>query len=173
MTGAELISKVFLPVSLAIIMLGMGMGLMPSDFTRIVKYPKAILVGLTNQFILLPIIGFSLAVSFDLNPTMAVGLIILASCPGGVVSNLITQLCKGNIALSVTLTAIAIVLSIITIPFILSFALEYFGKETDLIINLPILDTIVQIMIIVVIPISTGMLILRLKPHFAKRMKYT
>lgn len=171
MTVTELISKVFLPISLAIIMLGMGMGLMPSDFTRIVKYPKAILIGLTNQFILLPIIGFSLAVSFDLNPTTAVGLIILASCPGGVVSNLITQVCKGNIALSVTLTAIASVLSIITIPFILSFALEYFGKGTDLIINLPILDTIVQIMIIVVIPISTGMLILRLKPHFAKRMK--
>lgn len=170
MTAAEIISKVFLPLSLAIIMLGMGMALIPSDFTRILKNPKAILIGLTNQVIFLPIIGFSLAIAFNLNPVMAVGLMILATCPGGPTSNLITQICRGNVALSVTLTAIASVLSVLTIPFILSYVLEYFGTDTNVTIKLPILDTILQIMVITIIPISIGMLICRFKTKFAKRM---
>ncbi|MFT4684500.1 MAG: BASS family bile acid:Na+ symporter [Flavobacteriales bacterium] len=173
MTAAELISNVFLPISLAIIMLGMGMTLIPADFTRIIKYPKAILLGLTNQLVFLPIIGFSLAIAFDLNPIMAVGLMILATCPGGATSNLITQVCKGNIALSVTLTAIASIASILTIPFILSFALEYFGSDAGATIKLPIMETILQIMVITVIPISIGMLIRKFKAKFAKRMEKT
>jgi BASS family bile acid:Na+ symporter len=171
MTIVELISKVFLPLSLAIIMLGMGMTLIPNDFTRIIKYPKAILIGLTNQLILLPMIGFLLAIAFNLNPVMAVGLMILASCPGGPTSNLITQVCKGNIALSVTLTALASVLSILTIPLILSYALEYFGSGNDVTIKLPIIDTIIQILGITVIPISIGMLIRKHKVNFAKRLE--
>ena len=171
MTVAEIISKIFLPISLAIIMLGMGMTLVLNDFTRIFKYPKAALIGLTNQLVLLPIIGFFLAITFNLNSTMAVGLMILATCPGGPTSNLITQVCKGNIALSVTLTAIASIISIITIPFILSYALEFFGTDTNVIIKLPILDTILQIMVITVIPISIGMLIRKHKTNFAKSME--
>ncbi len=171
MTATEIISKVFLPLSLAIIMLGMGMTLVPADFTRIIKYPKAILIGLTNQLILLPIIGFSLAVVFNLSPIMAVGLMILAACPGGATSNLITQVSRGNIALSVSLTAITSFVSIVTIPFILSYSIDYFGADTDNIIKLPILDTILQIMIITVIPISIGMFIRKLKPNFANRME--
>ncbi len=171
MTTAELISNIFLPVSLAIIMLGMGMTLIPADFTRIIKHPKAILIGLSNQLIFLPIIGFLLAIAFDLNPVMAVGLMILASCPGGATSNLITQVCKGNIALSVSLTAIASVVSILLIPFILSYALAYFGSNTNVTIKLPIFDTILQIMVITVIPISIGMLIRKQKTNFAKRME--
>jgi BASS family bile acid:Na+ symporter len=173
MNVAELISKVFLPLSLAIIMLGMGMTLILADFTRILKYPKAILIGLTNQLILLPIIGFSLAIAFNLNPITAVGVMILASCPGGATSNLITQVCKGNIALSVTLTAFASIISIFSIPFILSYALEYFGSGAGVTIKLPILDTIIQIMGITVIPISIGMLIRKHKASFAKRMEKT
>lgn len=171
MTAAELIGNVFLPLSLAIIMLGMGMTLIPADFTRIIKYPKAIVIGLINQLIFLPIIGFLLAIVFNLSPVMAVGLMILASCPGGPTSNLITQLCKGNIALSVTLTAFASVISIVTIPFILSYALAYFGTNTDVIIKLPILDTILQIMFITVIPIAIGMFIRKYKEAFATRME--
>lgn len=171
MNIAELISKLFLPLSLAIIMLGMGMTLVPADFTRIIKYPKAILIGLTNQLIFLPIIGFSLAIAFNLNPVMAVGLMILASCPGGPTSNLITQVCRGNIALSVTLTAVASIVSVLTIPFILSYVLAYFGSSTDVTIKLPIIDTIIQIMGITVIPISIGMLIRKHKASFAIRME--
>jgi BASS family bile acid:Na+ symporter len=171
MTTAEIISKVFLPLSLAIIMLGMGMTLIVSDFTRILKKPKDILIGLTNQLIFLPIIGFSLANAFNLSPIMAVGLIILATCPGGPTSNLITQVCRGNIALSVTLTAITSILSVLTIPFILSYALAYFVTDTNVTIKLPILDTILQIMVITIIPISIGMLIRRFKIKFAKRLE--
>jgi BASS family bile acid:Na+ symporter len=171
MTTAEIIGKIFLPLSLAIIMLGMGMTLIPDDFKRIIKYPKAAFIGLVYQLVLLPIIGFFLAVAFNLNPTMAVGLMILATCPGGPTSNLIVQVCKGNIALSVTLTAIASIISILTIPFILSYALRYFGSETDVTIQLPILDTILQIMVITVIPITIGMLIRKYKTDFAKRME--
>ncbi len=166
-----LISKVFLPLSLAIIMFGMGMTLIPVDFTRILKYPKAILIGLTNQLIFLPIIGFLLAMAFDLEPLMAIGIMVLVACPGGPTSNLITQVCKGNIALSVSLTAIASFMSILTIPFILSYALTYFGTGDDIAINLPILDTVIQIMVITVIPISIGMVVRRFKTNFANRME--
>jgi|TARA_B110000037_G_scaffold97125_1_gene113813 BASS family bile acid:Na+ symporter len=171
MTAAEIISKIFLPLSLAIIMLGMGMTLIPLDFTRILKNPKATLIGLTNQLIFLPIIGFSLAIVFNLSPIMAVGLMILTTCPGGPTSNLITQVCRGNIALSVTLTAIASILSVLTIPFVLSYALEYFGTGTHVTIKLPIFDTILQIMVITIIPISMGMLIRRFRTKFAIRME--
>jgi BASS family bile acid:Na+ symporter len=95
----------------------------------------------------------------------------LATCPGGPTSNLIVQICKGNIALSVTLTAIASMVSILTIPFILSYALAYFGSGTDVTIKLPILQTIMQIMGITVIPISIGMLIRKHKANFALRME--
>lgn len=169
----EIISKIFLPLSLAIIMLGMGMTLVPSDFKRIFKFPKAILIGLINQLILLPIIGFLLAIAFDLDTVMAVGLMILASCPGGPTSNLITQVCKGNIALSVTLTALASFISILIIPFILSFALNYFESNSGVTIQLPILDTILQIMVITVIPILLGMLVRKWKPNFAINMEKT
>jgi BASS family bile acid:Na+ symporter len=171
MDVAELIGKVLLPISLAIIMLGMGMTLVLKDFTRILKNPKSILIGLTNQLILLPIVGFSLAIVFKLSPIMAVGLMILATCPGGPTSNLITQVCRGNIALSVTLTAIASIVSVLTIPFILSYALSYFGTDTNVTIELPIVDTILQIMVITVIPISIGMLIRNYKTNFAIRME--
>lgn len=168
---AQIISKIFLPISLAIIMLGMGMTLIPDDFRRIFKYPKAILIGLTNQLILLPIIGFTLAILFDLDPILAVGLMILTSCPGGPTSNLITQVCNGNIALSVTLTALASFISILIIPFILSFALHYFGTNSEVAIKLPIVDTILQIMVITVIPILLGMIIRNYRQKFAKRME--
>ena len=168
---ATLLSQVLLPISLAIIMFGMGMTLTVADFTRILKYPKAVFIGLTNQLILLPIIGFSLAIAFGLDPVMAVGLMVLAVSPGGPTSNLITQVCRGNIALSVTLTAIASFVSILTIPFILSYVLDYFGTGTNSVIQLPVVDTILQIMVITVIPISIGMYIRRRKPAFADRME--
>ncbi|WP_046758715.1 bile acid:sodium symporter family protein [Kordia jejudonensis] len=166
-----ILTKVLLPLSLAIIMFGMGMTLVPKDFTRITKYPKAALIGIVNQLIFLPIIGFSLAVAFDLDATMAIGLMILAAAPGGPTSNLITQICKGNIALSVTLTAVVSFATILTIPTILSYSLEYFGSNTAVVIELPILDTILQILVIIVVPITIGMLVRRAKPDFANRME--
>ena len=167
----ELLTQVFLPLSLGIIMLGMGMTLVPADFARIIKYPKSVLIGLTNQLVFLPLIGFTLAIVFNLDIILAIGIMIIASCPGGPTSNLVTQVCRGNIALSVTLTAIASFVTILTIPLILSFAFQYFGSESAVAIKLPVMDTVLQILVITVIPITLGMIIRRLKPAFANRME--
>lgn len=166
-----ILTKVLLPLSLAIIMFGMGMTLIPKDFTRITKYPKAAFIGIMNQLVFLPIIGFSLAVAFGLDSTMAIGLMILAAAPGGPTSNLITQICRGNIALSVTLTAIVSFATIVTIPLILAYSLDYFGGDSSIVNELPILDIILQVLIIIIIPISLGMFIRRSKPAFATRME--
>ncbi len=168
---AQLLSTVFLPLSLAIIMLGMGMTLTLADFKRIIVYPKSVLLGLTNQLVLLPIVAFLITQIFKMEPLMAIGLMVLAVAPGGPTSNLITHTCKGNIALSVTLTAIASFVTILTIPLILSNTLDYFGTTSAIAIQLPVVDTILQVMVITVIPISIGMLIKKFKANFAARME--
>ncbi len=167
----ELLSQVILPSSLAIIMFGMGMTLVPTDFTRVVKFPKAAIIGLTNQLILLPMVAFGLAIAFNLEPVMAIGLMAIAVAPGGATTNLVTQICRGNIALSVTLTAVASFVCLITIPLFLSSSMAYFEAGTAVPITLPIGQTIMQIMFITVIPISLGMVVRKFKPHFSDRME--
>ena len=166
-----IIGQIFLPVSLAIIMFGMGLTLVIGDFVRIFTYPKAVLVGLINQIILLPIIGFSIVVLFKLSPTMATGVMILSLCPGGPTSNLITQVSRGNIGLSVTLTAIASLITVFTIPVLLSEAIAYFTGNTGVVIELPVLQTMLQILVITVIPIAIGMIIRKRNEGFALRME--
>ncbi len=164
------ISTIILAASLIIIMLGMGLSLVVDDFKRIFVYPKAIFVGLTNQLLILPILGFTLASLFPVQPEVAIGIMILAACPGGATSNLICHLAKGDIALSVTLTAISSFVSILTIPFIVNFALLHFLEEGQ-IIKLDILNTIIQIMVITIIPVCIGMIVRRYKKSFAMRME--
>ncbi|MDO3693706.1 bile acid:sodium symporter family protein [Wenyingzhuangia sp. chi5] len=166
----DLLLKVFLPSSLAIIMLGMGMSLTIHDFTRVFRQPKAIIIGLFNQIFILPIIAFLLAILFHLDTTMAVGLIVLASCPGGPTSNIIAQVCDGNLALSVTLTAVGSFTSVISTQLVTSFALTYFNTHTGTTIELPVLDTMFQIMMITMLPICIGMFIHAYKTNFALRM---
>ena len=166
-----IIGQIFLPVSLAIIMFGMGLTLVIGDFIRIFTYPKAVLVGLINQIILLPIIGFSIVVLFKLSPTMATGVMILSLCPGGPTSNLITQVSRGNIGLSVTLTALASLITVFTIPVLLSEAIAYFTGNTGVVIELPVLQTMLQILVIIVIPIAIGMIIRKRNEGFALRME--
>ncbi|RLD56151.1 MAG: bile acid:sodium symporter family protein [Bacteroidetes bacterium] len=163
------ISTMFLAASLIIIMLGMGLSLVMDDFKRIIIYPKAIFVGLVNQLILLPLIGFAIAISFPLTPEIAIGLMILAACPGGPTSNLITHLAKGDTALSVTLTALSSFITLLTIPFIINFALVHFLDEGQM-IQLDVVETITRIFIIIIIPIIIGMLIRRYREKFALRM---
>ncbi|RKN11753.1 bile acid:sodium symporter family protein, partial [Aquimarina sp. BL5] len=142
------ISTIILAASLFIIMLGMGLSLVIDDFKRILIYPKAILVGLANQLIILPLVGFLLASVLSLEPEIAIGIMILAACPGGATSNLISHLAKGDIALSVTLTAFSSLITIITIPFIVNFSLLYFLSE-DQTIQLNVIATIIQILVII------------------------
>jgi len=163
------ISTIILAASLIIIMLGMGLSLVFDDFKRIIVYPKAIFVGLTNQLIILPLIGFAIALIFPLRPEIAIGIMILAACPGGPTSNLITHLAKGDIALSVTLTAISSFITILTIPFIVNFALTHFLEEGQM-IRLDVVETIIRIFVIIVIPIGIGMIIRRYKEGFALKM---
>ena len=163
------ISTIILAGSLIIIMLGMGLSLVIDDFKRIIVYPKAIFVGLTNQLIILPILGFAIASLFPLRPEIAIGIMILAACPGGPTSNLIAHLAKGDTALSVSLTALSSFITILTIPFIVNFALIHFLREGQ-VVRLNVLETIIQIFVIIVIPIGIGMLIRYLKEDFALRM---
>ena len=163
------LSTIILAASLFIIMLGMGLSLVLDDFKRIFLYPKAVIVGLTNQLILLPLIGFAIASSFNVRPEIAVGLMILAACPGGPTSNLIVLLARGNTALSVTLTAMSSFITILTIPFIVNIALEQFLDQGQ-VIQLDVVQTIIQVMVIIIIPIIVGMLIRKYKGDFANKM---
>jgi BASS family bile acid:Na+ symporter len=163
-------STIVLASSLIIIMLGMGLSLVIDDFKRIVVYPKAIVVGLVNQMILLPLFGFTIAVLFPLAPEISIGIMILAACPGGPTSNLIAHLAKGDTALSVTLTALSSFITILTIPFIVNFALEHFLEEGQM-IRLDVIDSIKNIFVIIIIPIIIGMLIRKYREDFAKKME--
>ena len=166
-----IIGQILLPISLAIIMFGMGLSLVSGDFTRLFTYPKAVLVGLCNQLLFLPLIGFVIVVLFGLNPSMAIGVMIISICPGGPTSNLITQVSRGNIGLSVTLTALSSLITVFTIPILLSKFIAYFSGDTDVVIQIPILETMLQILVITVIPVSIGMMIRKRREAFALSME--
>ncbi len=164
------ITGIILAISLMIIMLGMGLSLIFADFKRILTYPKAVFVGLVSQIVVLPFIGYLIATYLNLSPTIAIGIMLLAACPGGATSNLLTHLAKGDLALSVTLTAISSLLSIITIPIIVQFALAHFGNQTEE-VSIDAVTMIKQLFVIVLIPVSIGMLIKAKYPIFADRME--
>ena len=164
------ISTIILAASLFIIMLGMGLSLVTADFKRIITYPKAVAVGLFNQLILLPVIAFVIVSVFPTKPEIAIGIMILAACPGGATSNLIAHLAKGDTALSVSLTAMSSFITLLTIPFIVNFSLSYFAV-TGQNVQLDVIKTIIQILVIVVIPIVIGMFIRKTNEGFALKME--
>ena len=164
------LSTIILGLSLIAIMLGMGLSLAVSDFMRLYAQPKAIFVGLCNQLLILPLIGLLIAISLSLPAEIAVGLMILAACPGGPTSNLISYLAKADLALSVSLTFISSLITIITIPFIVNFSLEYFVKQGTY-IRLDIVKTVAQIFIVIVIPIAAGMTLRKFRSQLADRME--
>lgn len=163
-----LVNSVVIPLCLFLIMMGMGLSLKVNDFKRVVKFPKAVGIGLTNQLVLLPVIGFALANIMPLRPEYAVGVMLLVLCPGGTTSNLFTYLAKGDVALSVTMTAIASVITVFTIPVVLSYSLIHFmGAGTEF--ELPIAKTMISLIVITIVPISIGMLIKRFAPRAADK----
>ena len=153
----SIITAVFLPLALAFIMLGMGLTLTIADFRRILLAPKAILLGLVAQLLLLPLMGFLLVKLFGLTGALAVGVMILAACPGGPTSNLVSHLARGDLALSISLTAISSVVTVATIPLIVNYSILFFGEEGS--VTLPILQTIIQIMGVTIVPVGIGMYI--------------
>lgn len=164
------LTDLLLPISLGIIMLGMGLSLVPNDFKRVALYPKAATIGIVNQIIILPLIGFLLLLIIPMRtPELAVGIMILAACPGGPTSNLISHISRGDTALSITLTAISSMVVVITIPLVVNFALRYFLEHGDY-IPLPVLDTMIKVIIITLIPVGIGMLIRAKAPRFSEIM---
>lgn len=165
---SNFLTAVFLPLALGIIMLGMGMSLTLGDFKRVVLYPKAVSIGLFNQIILLPIIAFGITLLFPLSPELAVGIMILAVCPGGATSNLISHLCKADVALSITLTAITSLITVLTIPLLVNFSLDYFmGIEQPQ--QLDVLDAMLKIILITLVPTALGMWLNKRFPSFTRR----
>lgn len=154
----ELLATYILPLVLALIMLGMGLSLTFNDFKRIIRYPKSMLVGLSLQMVGLPLLAFLLAWAAPFSPAIKVGIVLVAACPGGTVSNLITYLLQGNLALSILLTSVNSLLTIFTIPSIVNLALWIFmGDRREL--SLPFWNTFIQILLITVIPAILGIYI--------------
>jgi bile acid:Na+ symporter, BASS family len=167
---ASFFTTVLLPIGLAVVMLGMGLTLLPEDFQRVTRYPKAVAVGLISQLLFLPLIGFLVAAIVPMQPEIAVGLMILALCPGGPSSNMITYLAKGDVALSVTLTALSSAITVFTIPIFANLSLQYFAGQSAA-IALPVGQTMLQIFAIALVPVGFGMLIRQQFPNLALRLE--
>ncbi len=163
-------AKIYLGIALMIVMIGMGLSLTTKDFKRIVLYPKAIILGMINQLVFLPLVAYVLISFFDVRPELAIGLIILAACPGGPTSNLITHLCKGDTALSVSLTAVSSILTLFTIPLILEWSVQYYSAQ-DTVIEINRLDIFKDLLLVSLVPIALGMLIKHYKSDFAVKME--
>jgi BASS family bile acid:Na+ symporter len=156
---ADILTTVILPASLFIIMFGMGLTLQITDFTRVLKQPKSVLIGLSAQMFVLPIIAFAVAIIFILPPELAVGLMIISFAPGGPTSNMFTNIAKGDVALSISLTAVASLITPFTLPFFTLLAMDYFIGSSK-VFELPLLKTIMQLMVISIVPVIFGMLVL-------------
>ena len=159
---SNVIIDVVLPLSLAFIMFSLGLGLTTSDFGLVFTEPKAFAIGITNQMLVLPIIGFSVATILGLSGEMAVGLMILACCPGGVTSNILTKLAKGDTALSISYTAVVSVVTVISLPLIIGFSMDHFMGEAAP--DIDILSLGVTMFMLTALPVTVGMLMRRYSP---------
>ena len=153
------------PIALALIMLGLGLGLTTEDFTRVIKKPKDFLIGLTCQLILLPVIAYILIKIFNTPLELALGVMIIAAAPGGVTSNVLTKFANGDVALSISLTAIISLISIITVPFIVFKSAEllqisYISK------NISMVAISLKMFLVVTLPVCIGMLIRKFAKNF-------
>jgi bile acid:Na+ symporter, BASS family len=146
----------FLQTAIGLIMFGIGMNILPKHFKRVFLKPKGIITGLFAQLVLLPLLGFLIAISFPMEPVFQVGIMLIAACPGGTSSNLITYLLNGRVALSVSITAFNSLLIIITIPLILQFATDNF-LQTEETVQLSFVTTFFEILYTVIIPVLLGM----------------
>ena len=151
------------PIALAFIMLGLGMSLTIQDFLRVTKVPKDFFIGLVCQLILLPIIAFSLIKLLNTPAELAIGVMLIAAAPGGVTSNVLTKFAKGDVALSITLTAVISLVSIISVPFIVFNSINFFGID-NVSKDISMLGIALKMFFVVTVPVIIGMLI----RHFAK-----
>ena len=167
---ADLLTKVILPAALFLIMFGIGLSLRLIDFKNVITSPKVVGIGLCAQMVLLPLIAFAVALVFALPPEIAVGLIIIALAPGGATSNMFTYLCKGDVSLSITLTALASVITPFSIPLLADASMHYF-MGSNVAFSLPVGETIMKLFVITVIPVVLGMLVLAYGERVAKKIE--
>ncbi|GIR23803.1 hypothetical protein CM15mP37_13080 [bacterium] len=164
-----MIIDIFLPASLIFIMLTLGLGLELSDFTNLVRKPRSFFVGLTNQILLLPLVTYIIILVFGITKEAAVGMMILACCPGGVTSNIITKLAKGDTALSISYTAFNSILAIVTLPLIVGFSMKSFmGLEAPYI---NILSLGLTMFFITAVPVGIGLLIREKNKYYADKLE--
>ncbi len=166
-----MIIDIFLPLSLIFIMFTLGLGLIPDDFMNLLSNPKAFFIGIMNQMIVLPLVAFIIISMLGITKEIAVGMMILASCPGGVTSNIITKLAKGDTALSISYTAVISLLTIITLPLITGISMQHFmGTETPP-INLVSLGF--TMFLVTAIPVAIGLLVRFKSKNFADTFETT
>ncbi len=166
-----MIIDIFLPLSLIFIMFTLGLGLAPDDFTNLLSNPKSFFIGIMNQMIILPLVAFIIISSMGISKEIAVGMMILASCPGGVTSNIITKLAKGDTALSISYTAVISLVTIVTLPLITGISMQYFMGSEAPPINLISLG--LTMFIITAIPVAIGLLVRLKSKKFADRFETT
>ena len=160
----EIVTKIA-PLALALIMLGLGLGLTTQDFTRVLKTPKDFLVGFVSQLIILPIVAFILLKILGTSPEIALGVMIIAAAPGGITSNVLTKFAKGDVALSVSLTAVISIISIITVPLIVFTSADLLGISfADQNINMT--GTALKMALVVAVPVILGMIIRKFATNF-------
>ena len=158
------IAKSIAPICLAIIMFGLGLGLTTQDFLRVVKNPKDFLIGFLSQVILLPIVAIILISLISLPIEIAMGVMVIAAAPGGVTSNILTKFADGDVALSVTLTAVVSLLSIITVPLIVFNSANYLGIE--IVKEISMLNIALKMFFVVTVPVLFGMIVRSLMTDF-------
>jgi len=152
----NIVTDVILPLALAFIMFALGLGLTGADFLRVIKQPRDFFVGTFSQIILLPIVAFILVKIWPISPELAIGVMIIAAAPGGVTSNILTSFAKGDVALSISLTAIISLLSVITVPFIILTSLTLL-EYPDLNLNISLTSMAISMFLIVTVPVVIGM----------------
>lgn len=147
---------ILLPLGLAFIMFSLGLGLVAADFRRVLAQPRAVMAGLVGQMVILPAIAFAIATGLALPPEAAVGLMILAACPGGVTAGLVTDLARGDTALSISLTALSSVLAFVSVPLVVGASLSHFAGQAVL-LHLPVGQMVGGLFLLTVLPVSAGM----------------
>ncbi|WP_123747728.1 bile acid:sodium symporter family protein [Saccharothrix texasensis] len=162
------LTSIGLPIALAVVMFGLGLSLTVADFARVARTPRAVAIALATQLLLLPVVCFGLVLAFDLDPLLAVGMMLLAASPGGTTANLFSHLFRGDVALNITLTAVNSVVAAITLPLVVNFALDYFEPTADGVVGLEF-GKVVQVFALVLVPVVLGMLVRRASASFADR----
>ncbi len=160
----EVVTKIA-PIILALIMLGLGLGLEIEDFTRILKTPKDFFIGFFSQLIILPFVAYSLIVILKITPEIAIGVMIIAAAPGGVTSNILTKFANGDVALSISLTAVISLISIITVPLIIFISADLFGI-TSISQNISMTGIALKMFTVVTVPVILGMIIRKFAENF-------